>query len=433
MPETLRQLISRGPVDLSTALDILGQLLNALEFAHWRGIIYGDISPERIVLTSTGQATLAEFAIAHVGDEPTPTRAGTGWGTSAYLAPEQIKGDPADERTDIFAMGVVAYEMLTGKHPFGASDGLSADAVTEHILHDPALGIPQLTLASLSAHIPQVLEVALAKNPKDRFPDAISFLDALKGTTAVADVVVPGESPRRYAVSPRRSRSRRAWVTYALLGVLLAVALWVLVVVALSGNSGAGSSTTVTSAGVTSTGQSAPAIVPPATTTSVAPTTTISTTTSTTTATTISTPTSTVSTTTTTTPIRFEQTDARLLYTGAWTTTASGSASGGSLRFANSKGASVTISFQGTYLAWIAKKSPAYGKAKVTVDKQAPVTVDLYSAATLWQQKVWNTGALPFGSHTLKIEWTGTKNTAATGNNINVDAFDVAGSLTQAP
>ena len=129
MPETLRQLISRGPVDPSTALSILGQLLKALEFAHWRGIIYGDITPENIVLSSTGQATLAAFGIAHVGDDPVPAQAGTVKGTSAYAAPEQINGDPVDERTDIFALGVVAYEMLTGKHPFGASDGLSADSV----------------------------------------------------------------------------------------------------------------------------------------------------------------------------------------------------------------------------------------------------------------------------------------------------------------
>ena len=181
----------------------------------------------------------------------------------------------------------------------------------------------------------------------------------------------------------------------------------------------------MTSEGTTSTGQSVPAIVPTTTTTSIAPTTT---TTSTTTSTIITT-----TTTTTITPTRYEQTDSSLLYTGTWTRTADDSASGGSFLFANSGGASLTVAFEGTYLAWIAKKSPVYGMAKVTLDNQAPVTVDLYSATALWQEKAWETGTLPFGAHTLKIEWTETKNTAATDTNIGVDAFDVAGSLIPVP
>jgi hypothetical protein len=89
----------------------------------------------------------------------------------------------------------------------------------------------------------------------------------------------------------------------------------------------------------------------------------------------------------------------------------------------------VMVKFTGTYLAWIAKKSPVYGKAKVTVDGGTPVTVDLYSAGTLWQNKVWDTGTLSAGPHTVKIEWTGTKTAAATDTNISVDAFEVIGTL----
>ena len=93
----------------------------------------------------------------------------------------------------------------------------------------------------------------------------------------------------------------------------------------------------------------------------------------------------------------------------------------------------MTVTFNGTYLSWIAKKSPVYGEAKVTLDGGTPVIVDLYSAGALWQQNVWNTDTLPAGSHTLKIEWTGTKDAAASATNISVDAFDVLGTLTQAP
>ncbi len=432
MPETLRQLISRGPVDPSTVLTILGELLNALEFAHWRGVIYGNIAPENIVLTSTGQAILAEFSIAHAGDEPAPTQAGAATGTPGYMAPEQISGHPADARTDIFAMGVVAYEMLTGKHPFGASESASASSITRNILYQPPLEIPEVTLAGLPRHIPAALYIALAKDPKERFPDAISFLDALKVTTVAADPVVSGKPSLPGDDSPRIYRSQRRWKSYSLVGGLAVVALAVFLAAALGGESGPGCSATATSEVTTSTGQSVPAVAPTTTTTTAAPTTTTPTTSTTTTV--APTTTTTITTTTTAaTPTRSEQTEPQLVYAGDWTTTADGSASGGSFLFANSSGASVTLTFEGTYLAWIAKKSPVYGKAKVTLDNEAPVTVDLYSATTLWQEKAWETGTLPFGAHTLKIEWTGTKNAAATETNISVDAFDVAGSLTQVP
>jgi Tol biopolymer transport system component len=129
------------------------------------------------------------------------------------------------------------------------------------------------------------------------------------------------------------------------------------------------------------------------------------------------------------TPIRYEQTNPKLVYAGAWKTTASASASGGSFRWANSPGASVTIKFTGTHLAWIAKKSPVYGKARITLDGGTPVTIDLYGATTTWRQQVWNTGTLASGAHTVMIEWTGTRSAAASASNIGLDAVDVIGTL----
>jgi len=123
--------------------------------------------------------------------------------------------------------------------------------------------------------------------------------------------------------------------------------------------------------------------------------------------------------------VRYEQADSRLTYSGPWTTASTVSASGGSFAFADSSGSSVTIRFTGTHLSWIAKRSPLYGKAKVTLDGKSIGTVDLYSATAQWQQKVWGTGALAFGSHAVTIAWTGLKRTAAKGANIDVDAVEV--------
>ncbi len=127
------------------------------------------------------------------------------------------------------------------------------------------------------------------------------------------------------------------------------------------------------------------------------------------------------------TVLSHEQTDLLLTYSGAWTTTSTASASGGSFAFVNASGGAVTIHFTGTELAWSAKQSPVYGRARVTLDAESPVTVDLYSATVFWQQKVWDTGLLADGAHTVTIEWTGTKCAAASDTNINVDAVDVTG------
>ncbi len=130
---------------------------------------------------------------------------------------------------------------------------------------------------------------------------------------------------------------------------------------------------------------------------------------------------------------RYEQADARLSYAGTWTVSSAASASGGSFRFANASGASVIVPFTGTSLSWLAKKSPAYGKAKVTVDGAAQSsTVDLYDAVTRYQQRVWNTGKLESGLHWVKIEWTGEANDDADATNIGIDAVDVLGTLTAA-
>ncbi len=129
------------------------------------------------------------------------------------------------------------------------------------------------------------------------------------------------------------------------------------------------------------------------------------------------------------TATRYEQPDSHFVYAGTWTASSSTSASNGSFRFANTPGSSVTVTFTGTYLGWIAKTSPVYGIAKVTLDGGDPVFVDLYSADAVWKKPAWDTGTLATGTHTVKIEWTDTKNAAATDFNVSVDAFDIIGTL----
>ena len=128
---------------------------------------------------------------------------------------------------------------------------------------------------------------------------------------------------------------------------------------------------------------------------------------------------------------RYQQNDSNLAYSGSWAVGSASAASGGSYRYINSAG-SCTVSFNGTYLAWLGKKSPKYGKARLTLDGVGKGMVDLYGAADMYG-KVWETETLSSGTHTLKIEWTGERNPLAAAANISVDVFDIDGSILPAP
>ena len=126
---------------------------------------------------------------------------------------------------------------------------------------------------------------------------------------------------------------------------------------------------------------------------------------------------------------RFEQADSKLVWAGAWTSSPTTSASGSSFKFADTSGASVTVKFTGISCNLIAKKSPLYGIAEIKLDDQPAVLVDFYNSTALFKQTVWKSGFLAPGDHTVTIKWTGTKRTAATDYNIDLDAVDVIGTL----
>ena len=126
------------------------------------------------------------------------------------------------------------------------------------------------------------------------------------------------------------------------------------------------------------------------------------------------------------TTTRYQQTDPRILYAPAWSSYTTPSACGGSYKRASASTASCSVSFEGTYLAWIATKGTTLGKAYVSLDGGPATLVDLYRSAVAYQQKVWNTGILTSGRHTVKI-WRDTDNAAC--KFISVDAFDVVGTL----
>lgn len=480
MPRTLREQLRQGPLDFSTARHVLRQVLQALTFAHWREIDHGPITPESVVFTRGIRVRPASHGLEiprHVlrsagepvdvdDEEPQPTPAIDPEAVEAaapfYLSPEEIAGEECDECSDVFAVGILFYEMLTGKHPFGASEGLSPSEVQERILNEPPEPVPPGILAGLQPRFISTLKQALAKDRDKRFPDALSFLDALdapaghpqtakaddRGARQTGGGGRAGRSPDRSVVSSTRPDAvhgrpppsatkvdrgmagppgpegdgRRRSLRYAAVAAITLVVVVAVVVtlLLLDGRSDSSAeSTDMTTAGVSSVPATTPSTV------SVVPT-SVSSTSST----------STTSTTEAFAPVydqtTYEDDDPLLAYSGTWTRSRDPAASGGSFVFADSAGAAVTITFEGTHLAWVAKRSPVYGLAEVTLDGNELGAVDLYSSEAQFEQKVWGSGELAPGLHTVTITWTGQKNGAATETNIGVDRFEVIGTLVEA-
>jgi serine/threonine-protein kinase len=196
--ESLRVRLRSGPILLEDALGILRDVAMALAYAHQHGIAHRDIKPENVLL-SGGTAVVTDFGIAKaVGAARTPeadrtesitlTQAGSSLGTPAYMAPEQSSGDVVDARADIYAWGVVAYELLAGKHPF-AGKVTAQQLIVAHLSEQPA------PLSASRSDLPPAVAVlvmsCLAKDPARRPQIAEALVAYLKG------VSVPVRAPRR--------------------------------------------------------------------------------------------------------------------------------------------------------------------------------------------------------------------------------------------
>lgn len=179
--ESLRQVIDRGPVPFERALDIAIQVTDGLAKAHDHGIIHRDIKPNNLMITREGLVKLVDFGLATTtSDETALTAAGDAAGTLSYMSPEQISGVGIDQRVDLWAVGVVLYEMLSGWPPFR---GNSAAAVLHAILNavpEKIAGLP----GGMAEDTERLLGVALAKDPALRFESATQFRGALMALRA---------------------------------------------------------------------------------------------------------------------------------------------------------------------------------------------------------------------------------------------------------
>ena len=167
------------------AVRVMGELLDALDFAHEAGVIHRDIKPANVMLDAQRRVKLADFGVARVQDSDR-SAAGTMVGTPAFMSPEQIQGGKIDRRTDIFSAGVVLYQLLTGEQPF---KGEGAWTVAKQIMQDDPPR-PSSVMQSVSPAYDGIVNKALAKKPGERFANAREFAAALRGAQGAAPVVV---------------------------------------------------------------------------------------------------------------------------------------------------------------------------------------------------------------------------------------------------
>jgi eukaryotic-like serine/threonine-protein kinase len=217
--ETLRQRLVRGPLDYGMAVEIARQIAAGLASAHARGIVHRDLKPDNVFLTRDGFAKVLDFGLAKVAsgagslrDDLTQTATGVALGTIGYMAPEQVAGRDVDPRTDVFAVGVVLFEALSGRR---AADALSGEALDAVLGGRPLdLGLAETPLAG---PIGRIVRRCLERDPADRYQsmaDLRQALDALPSSAADASSRREPPDTPSIAVLPFADMSREQSQAY---------------------------------------------------------------------------------------------------------------------------------------------------------------------------------------------------------------------------
>jgi serine/threonine-protein kinase len=230
--QTLRGAIGGHAINPRRAVAFAAQIADALAEAHFAGIIHGDLRPDNVIITPKGNAKVLDIGLAiWTAGGAARARAGLATTTTAlqdsfiaraapYMSPEQALGEAVDFRTDIFSLGVVLFEMLTGRVPFLAS---AATEITQEAVHGPLVS-PTTLNRSLPSEIDPIVERMLAKDPADRYESVATVAAELRSVAAILDA--RGSAPARpVAGAPNRS-SKTALIAAAVIVAGMAALIW---------------------------------------------------------------------------------------------------------------------------------------------------------------------------------------------------------------
>ncbi len=224
---TLRERLSRGPVPWSKGVDMAAQAARGLAAAHERGIVHRDLKPENLFVTRDGRVKVLDFGLAKLtrpgvpvgavegSGAPTASGSGGALGTGGSMAPEQVRGEPADARSDVFALGAILHELATGHRAFRGATAVDTLYAILNADPDPGPG------AGLSGGLGSIVRRCLEKNPGERFQSAQDLAFALEGLgTLDTAAVAPAAPARRWRAAPVLA------VTAALMLVAAGALLW---------------------------------------------------------------------------------------------------------------------------------------------------------------------------------------------------------------
>ncbi len=232
---TLKEQIGRrAPFGDRETAAVGAQIADALGAAHERGVIHRDIKPQNVLVTASGNLKVTDFGIARAASAMTSTASGAIFGTAGYISPEQALGEPAGPASDLYSLGVILYEMLTGELPFAADNSI---AVCMKHVNEPPLP-PKLLNPDIPEGMNALVLMLLAKHPTDRYGSAMELLtdlervqDGLPPTLALQATTQPlGQAPhatlRRVDVARRRRTSRTLAVAAVAVAALLGTFLF---------------------------------------------------------------------------------------------------------------------------------------------------------------------------------------------------------------